>query len=78
LGNGVIPARTLFRRRSSAYFSQAYQRIPSEFKDKPETFIHPISTENANKPPTPCTTLFVRPTTDVVSASFTRVHTYVA
>ena len=66
------------RRLSSAYRSYAYHRMPMEFRVSPPTFTSPASTEKANRPPTPWTTDFVRPTTEVVSASLSRVHRYVA
>ena len=42
-----------------------------ECKPLPLILTAPVLTLNAKSPPTPCTTLLVRPTTDVVSASFT-------
>ena len=69
---------TLFLLRSSTYRSHAYQHIPSELSTSPLTFTAPVLTRKAKRPPTPCTTLLVLPTTDVVSASFTCVHKYVA
>ena len=65
---------SLSPRRFSAYLSHAYQLIPTEFRLSPSTFVNPQDTENANRPATPCTTLFVLPTTEVVSASLSCVQ----